>query len=166
MSQTMHLKISDCCTLDIISSYFSAYSRSFKETAWSSSSDIQAGKSKGKGVGKAPKGTGMEMVRTLEAYSNGLSSISRSIYRFWFDQWSQGMIGQSQISTERSGWWFPYFLVYVIYFSYPPHEGEVLFASGMSMTRIGSTRERERDQGNCDIQWPGKVTKLRFKMDH
>ena len=82
MSQTMHLKISDCCTLDIISSYFSAYSRSFKETAWSSSSDIQAGKSKGKGVGKAPKGTGMEMVRTLEAYSNGLSSISRSIYRF------------------------------------------------------------------------------------
>ena len=61
MSETMHLKISDCCTLDIISSSFSAYSRSCKETAWSSSNDIQAGKSKGKGVGKAPKGTGMEM---------------------------------------------------------------------------------------------------------
>ena len=61
MSQTIHLKISDCCTLAIISSSFSAYSRSFKETAWSSSNDIQAGKSKGKGVGKAPKGTGMEM---------------------------------------------------------------------------------------------------------
>lgn len=27
-------------------------------------------------------------------------------------------------------------------------------------------RERERDQGNCDIQWPGKVAKFRFKMDH